>query len=150
MDKQLYRRTYVQKIMYFVSPEELRKDIFIPYLYGPYSPGVQRVIQYLEQNQDLIDVWKKEEIPKNLKYKIDKLVDFIKRKNISVNDISLLAKIHYLLSESDTQNDEEFVKLVKQKSIILGWTELSKLEAEEILSVKRKLKEIIDVIHANN
>ncbi|XRO75235.1 hypothetical protein ACO3TA_07635 [Methanocaldococcus sp. 28A] len=147
----MYGRTYVQKITYFIFPE-LRKELYIPYLYGPYSPNIQRVIQYLEVNPKLVSIWEKEiESSNEYKSKIDKLIEFIKNENISVKEISLLAKINYILytikkDKGDEALSKEDIELMKLKSKILGWTELSSLNDNKIQSLIEKMKKIEEII----
>ena len=42
-------RTFVQKIVYFFLDEKKRFALYSPYLYGPYSSQVQRIIQFYAQ-----------------------------------------------------------------------------------------------------
>ncbi|AIF68608.1 hypothetical protein PAP_00825 [Palaeococcus pacificus DY20341] len=139
----LYRRTFVQKILYFALPNEMRNELFVPYLYGPYSAGIQRVVQYLEDNPSYILIWEKEMDDAKIKEAIDKLIRFINDEKITTTHLSQLAKVHFLLT--NTKGD---IERVKRKSISLGWDELIRKDGlieyrlQELRTLQKEIRDL--------
>jgi len=147
-DNKIYRRTFVQKILYFTLPTEARNELFIPYLFGPYSPGIQRLIQYLENNPRYIEEWEIEVQDSPFTAEVDTLVEFIKRNGIHTKHFSQLAKLHFILNaldiKSPSQLNEALISEIKKMSATLGWLEFSKIGDDKLRKLTLELKTLLD------
>jgi uncharacterized protein YwgA len=135
-----YARTFVQKILYFVIEE--RDKLFKPYLYGPYSESVQRMIQYLEKESEDLDKWgiRREHVFYN---KVDTVIEFIKKEGLKPTNIALLSKIHYIVSILKTDASEklnEIISFLKEKSCDYGWREVYTKSDDELIDLLDQLK----------
>jgi len=132
-----YYRTFVQKIVYFALGSEERKVFYFPYKYGPYSDDVQALLSFLEERPEIAEVWAKG-IPKEYKERIDKILEFIKSKNLSPSKIALLSKIFFLKEEKGIID----INSLKEKSLSLGWKELEEENSNGIKKLFSLLEEL--------
>jgi len=135
-DEKLYARTFVQKIVYFALDPEERKQLYIPYRYGPYSEGVQRLIQFLEANPTVVDEWIRG--VKDIYQKIDHIVEIIKTEGLRTIDIAMLSKVYFLKNDAGISD----ISSIKETSYTLGWREVSEKGENEIREILSKAEKI--------
>ena len=141
-DNNLYTRTYVHKILYLLSHD----NCFEPTVYGPYCAGVQRILQYIENNPNVIYKWYSETGPE-IRRKINEVTKFIKQNDISTTELSYIAKLDYLLNTIKAESIYDVdLSALNQKSIILGWLEFCEFTNERLEELWCKLDEIREIL----
>ena len=137
-EENLYARTFIQKIVYFTLDSEERKQLYIPYRYGPYSESVQRLVQFLEANPTVVNKWifGKE---LDIQQKVDRIIELIKTRKMRTTDIALLSKVYFL------KNDEGIsdIPSIKETSYALGWREVFEKEDKEIKKILNGAEKLI-------
>ncbi len=129
-------RTIYQKISYFVLPSKTREKLFVPYRYGPYSADIQAIATYFEREPEAFADLKG---PQEIKQRVEKVIRFlIKRNYLTAQKISSLAKVDFLILKGYKEP-----VLIKKKSLLLGWEELSgesKSTIQSLIQTVRKLR----------
>lgn len=139
-EKNKYARTFVQKIIYFALPKDEKKRLFKPYLYGPYSDAVQRLIQFLEKENRLMNMWGNRE-EESFYEKADNIINWIDKNNLKPKDIAYFSKIYFidcLAKEKGITNDSALVSFIKEKGDLFGWKEVySKADSSLVDDLKK-------------
>lgn len=140
------RRTAIQKIAYFaLSPEE-RRELYEPYLYGPYSNAVQGAIIGLERGDFSEETAK--QCPESWQKAVDRVLEALGELRIfRLQDLVLLSKVHFLyeLYEGipDSQAEPEGpTSKIKSKAQSLGWKEILSLQREDLEQKIRETRQI--------
>lgn len=135
-------KTFIQKLIYLSIDEKQRRELFVPYYYGPYSETVQSIIdslisqKYLNYNNSTLETsWKdvkfSTEEDSILRKRIDKIIGFLQDKKIkTAKEISSIAKTHLILNRNQIQTNKS--ELVKEVASVLGWQELSQLNNQKL------------------
>jgi uncharacterized protein YwgA len=137
-------KTFIQKLLYLSFDKVQRETFYIPYHYGPYSEDVQYVlnsllsfdyIKYYNSNKSLIsfvEIPKFEQNELSFKDRINSIINFLRSNSLATTkEISFFSKVQMILENNiDFKGDK--VKLVKNRSELLGWEELSLLDAKRI------------------
>lgn len=141
-EEKLLGRTLIQKLSYFSLPKHIRKEIFIPHHFGPYSQKISDVrtqsvnLGFIEErktkkfgytsysyalNEDGRELWGgiKKELSQNVKETIQKTINTTRDNNYWYNSakISMAAKIEYIEEVGNPSNKEEIIEKGKQ----FGW-----------------------------
>ncbi len=144
-EKDKYARTFVQKIIYFALPEDERRRLFKPYLYGPYSEAVQRLVQFLEKEDRLMNTWGNR--GKEPFYeKVDNIINWIDENNLKPKDIAYFSKIHFIDSLAKRKGITDKSKradLIKEKGYLFGWKEIYTKKGVDLMD---DVKQIYDFI----
>jgi len=144
-EKNKYARTFVQKIIYFALPEEERRRLFKPYLYGPYSDVVQRLVQFLEKEEGLMNTWG--DRGKDAFYeKVDNIIKWINESNLKPKDIAYFSKIHYidsLAKKKGITDDNSRADFIKEKGYLFGWKEIYYKKEDELIDDAKKIHNFI-------
>lgn len=150
-------RTILQKIVYFALPPAQRREVYIPYHYGPYSRVVQMVADGLCANryvcyaEETSTYSVKKDIPlkaidaeKNLLDRLQKLMEFLKKKELrEIGEIAFLSKIvHFDANRPDGLEDREFPSFARQKSRLYDWQEVAGAHDQKILQNLHLVREL--------
>lgn len=153
-------KTYIQKLLYLLYDNEQRNLLYVPYFYGPYSEMTQLLLNSMI-NTKYLNYDKKFTVSndlkinntlfhnkdeKKLKERTDKIISFLdKNKLNNTKEISNFSKTFMILSNNDNYEGDKS-ELVKKRSLLLGWSELSKLSSIRIKSYIEKCEEFSKTI----
>ena len=151
-------RTPIHKIIYFSLTPELRKQLFIPYLFGPFSEIVQTSLYVfckkgiLQYNSAKKEYHLKKKTPvqiegetANLVEREKKVIEFLKAHNLTTTKkISDLAKVHLFLSHLNGRqmNKDEIASYIKIQSQFMGWESLHRRHKDEIINLMHYSEEL--------
>ena len=144
-EKDKYARTFVQKIIYFALPEDERRRLFKPYLYGPYSDAVQRLVQFLEKENELMNTWGNR--GKEAFYeKVDNIINWIDENNLKPKDIAYFSKLHFIdfLAKEKGIIDERKGDFIKEKGSLFGWKEIYRKKDADLMNDVEKVYDFIN------
>lgn len=132
-----YSRTLTHRSLYFILPKDERKELYSVYNFGVYSPDVQRLLQYLEENEKDIDEWSscmEEKSRDAVSIFVDYLVD-----SYELKELNYLSRLAYLFDS--VENKQDLAK-IKSMARVMDWKEIYKKKDEEILEDIEKIKKI--------
>ncbi len=144
-EKDKYARTFVQKIIYFAIPEDERRRLFKPYLYGPYSDAVQRLVQFLEKEDRLMNIWSTR-VEDPFYEKVDNLINWINENNLKPKDIAYFSKIHFidsLAKKKGITDENKLADFIKEKGYLFGWKEIYTKKDVDLIDNIKKVHNII-------
>ena len=128
-------RALVQKIIYLSLPSQQRIKHYRPYMWGPYSDGVQiYIIDYHTHR-----AYESKSPDPVIRDRINTVISLLKKRKSKAAPYSiLLSMIHYI---SVVKNISE-VREIKKFARVMGWTCLSRLPSRKILMLREKALEI--------
>lgn len=157
-------RTSLQKLIYFVLPEN-RDDYYRPYYYGPFSDQVQQTVHALVQSRFFAEVAGRGYTLGTAQFatqglnlatmlsgqpverRIQGVADFLKQNQITAaNDISDLAKVHYLSVRIQKQAGADLVPFIKNTAKYLGWSSVANMQdskVDDLYTMARQIENIV-------
>jgi len=146
--------TVIQKLLYFYLTQKGLKDYYRPYFYGPFSDGVAYTLDALYDAEFLslslqagrvkkYIVNEKKKPPSRALKIIDdvqkdlegKIINKLREDELCVKSLSLLAKVHWLLKNTNTKGINRILEFGRA---FYGW----EIKINEFKEAEKRLKEL--------